>query len=542
MGTIWRIFVIFLTYYPFIVASVSLESLYFNLVHRNISDFTSFDSFYRDLLKDTREHRLTDTVSSPINIDKILLNDYNEDYIKNSCYETASDLLYAHGYNRTNLNLSINDIKSLLPALLYSVENPGCKRQLPPTKPYPFFDIWIFGLIFIVAMKFIHLIIFFISGNHSSVLTSGGLARAILNHADNVEPSTDEVRFSPVKYHLWLGLSFNAFTCGIILGTVSYHLIPHIYEVPNEDFSYTYILRGTVVLCGVFLFFIVEKLLRFRFKVDEAHLDEPSKEKESSDAPVIQMAKMRETLHVHNRDPLQHKQSDSPIRLPSTLDNIDETTGLQSDQEPIKKENHAGQHEHQTRNFIIYHIIYDFSNDIIYGCGLSTALSHDRLIGFVLWLMIFSEGFRRHSQLLSSLGRKLGFGFLFFSVVFLILGYIIGGILTGINQQFTINFIYIPKEYIYAMVYGALFYTALVTLIPELNDFGQHLHIHEKTANQTLKKQRTLKIFVFICQNVFLVIGVLIALILAIIWRYYHRKSISEYICPRDSFRPYCRF
>ncbi len=42
-----------------------------------------------------------------------------------------------------------------------------------------------------------------------------------------------------------------------------------IYNVPNEDFNYTYLLRGTVVLCGVFLFFIVEKLLRFRFKVDE---------------------------------------------------------------------------------------------------------------------------------------------------------------------------------------------------------------------------------------------------------------------------------
>jgi hypothetical protein len=42
-----------------------------------------------------------------------------------------------------------------------------------------------------------------------------------------------------------------------------------IYEIPNEDFSYTYLLRGTVVLFGVFLFFIVEKLLRFRFKVDE---------------------------------------------------------------------------------------------------------------------------------------------------------------------------------------------------------------------------------------------------------------------------------
>jgi hypothetical protein len=68
-------------------------------------------------------------------------------------------------------------------------------------------------------------------------------------------------------------------------------------------------------------------------------------------------------------------------------------------------------------------------------------------------------------DLLSSLGRKLGFAFLFFSVVFLILGYVIGGVLTGINEQFSVNSAYIPKEYIYSIVYGALFYTALVTLV-----------------------------------------------------------------------------
>ena len=55
-------------------------------------------------------------------------------------------------------------------------------------------------------------------------------------------------------------------------------------------------------------------------------------------------------------------------------------------------------HEHKTRNLIIYHIIYDLSNDIIYGCGLSTAFAYDRLVGCVLGILIFSEGFRRHSR------------------------------------------------------------------------------------------------------------------------------------------------
>jgi hypothetical protein len=77
-------------------------------------------------------------------------------------------------------------------------------------------------------MKLIHLLIFFFAGDHSFALTSGGISRTLSNHVEKMQNSPDEVRFPPIKYHLWLGLGFNAFTCGIILGTVIYHLIPHV--------------------------------------------------------------------------------------------------------------------------------------------------------------------------------------------------------------------------------------------------------------------------------------------------------------------------
>jgi hypothetical protein len=180
------------------------------------------------------------------------------------------------------VELTINDIESLLPAVFYSVYNPGCQRQPPPrqhgssingTKTILTFDLKkpiIVCLCFLVRMldlglllltKFICLIIFFIDS-----------ANAL---------------FSSVKYHHWCRLAFNAFTCGLMLGTFIYHLIPHvryfkirrriflffytfkIYEVPNEDFNYTYLIRATVVFVSVYLFFIVDKLLRFRFNVDE---------------------------------------------------------------------------------------------------------------------------------------------------------------------------------------------------------------------------------------------------------------------------------
>ncbi|CAF4402112.1 unnamed protein product, partial [Adineta steineri] len=67
----------------------------------------------------------------------------------------------------------------------------------------------------------------------------------------------------------------------------------------------------------------------------------------------------------------------------------DDEIDLQINQVPINNNQqnlvHGHNHKHdlpnQTRNLILYHVINDFSNDLIYGCGLATALAHDYLIG-----------------------------------------------------------------------------------------------------------------------------------------------------------------
>jgi len=329
-----------------------------------------------------------------------------------------------------------------------------------------------------------------------------------------------------------LGLSLNAFTCGLMLGTVIYHLIPHIYDVPNENYDYIYLFRATIVFFGVYLFFIVEKLLRFRFKIDEEiHNDEDDQIRRLSDTSIIQMAKRHGTFHASDDDDHPHKHSTPPARIALHTESDDEETDLQSKENNIAH-HHSNEIPHRKRNLMLYHIIDDFSNDLIYGCGLSTALSHDRLIGSVLSVLIFSEGFRRHSQTISSLGRKNGLYFVIISIIFLLLGYIIGGIL--------ISHLYIRIEYIYSIVYGALFYTALVTLIPELNNFGHHLQIILKQTNQTNKQRRIIKTLILICQNLFLIIGVIIVLVLATVWRYYHRISIDDFVCNRDTSRSIC--
>jgi hypothetical protein len=72
-------------------------------------------------------------------------------------------------------------------------------------------------------MKLIHFVTFFIAGDHCLSLTSLGISKTLSKQSD-----ATTVRVPPLKYRLWLGLGFNAFTCGVMLGTIIYHLIPHV--------------------------------------------------------------------------------------------------------------------------------------------------------------------------------------------------------------------------------------------------------------------------------------------------------------------------
>ena len=151
----WKRLLLLLLLTCLILPSSSIDSPVLRMLQGNISDFSSFKHFYTRLLHDTRQHRPIDTVTSPIDLARIKSNNYSEQYLKNSvkilasdqqlnrvlsfqCYESAADLLDAHGYNRSHLQLSLNDIQSLLPALLYSVINPGCEPRSPPLKNQPF--------------------------------------------------------------------------------------------------------------------------------------------------------------------------------------------------------------------------------------------------------------------------------------------------------------------------------------------------------------------------------------------------------------------
>ena len=69
-------------------------------------------------------------------------------------------------------------------------------------------SVWMLGVILIVVMKGVHLLIFLV--------------------ARHAQRSNAEKQLRSVKHRLWLHLCSNAFTSGLILGTIVYHLIPHV--------------------------------------------------------------------------------------------------------------------------------------------------------------------------------------------------------------------------------------------------------------------------------------------------------------------------
>jgi hypothetical protein len=172
---------------------------------------------------------------------------------------------------------------------------------------------------------------------------------------------------------------------------------------------------------------------------------------------------------------------------------------LQSNSHPLNDDCCSSNHQHhhepvreldqRTRNLYLYHLLYDFSNDLIYGCGLSTAFAHHHLIGFTIWLVILTEGFRRntrtidrirffnihlfffvHLEAVSSLGRELGIIHVLNSIITLLIGYSLGAWLTADGgKQLDMDVIRIRSEYIYSIVYGLLVYSALVILVKDLH-------------------------------------------------------------------------
>ena len=100
-----------------VIASESIDSIYLDRVHRNISDFSSLNTFYRNLLQDIRHHRPIDTVISPINVTRIRLNGYDKSY-RNS---VSSMIFFCFNQNSIS-SISVTKVCRIFSTLTVSIE------------------------------------------------------------------------------------------------------------------------------------------------------------------------------------------------------------------------------------------------------------------------------------------------------------------------------------------------------------------------------------------------------------------------------------
>lgn len=102
---------------------------------------------------------------------------------------------------------------------------------------FVFSIVWLFGVIFLLFAKFTHLLsICILNGRCTSDAVDNTSSRN-----DNLNQSTKlHALFSSVNYYLWFSLGINSFTCGLMLGTIIYHLIPQVNEV-HYSFCLIYI-------------------------------------------------------------------------------------------------------------------------------------------------------------------------------------------------------------------------------------------------------------------------------------------------------------
>ena len=95
-----------------VIASMSAESSFVESIRSHLADLPSFDRFYRRVLHDVHRHRAIDTVASPIDVRRILSNEYDDGYLNISVRSIASK---QQTFGRQLLYLSLGSAMKPLP-------------------------------------------------------------------------------------------------------------------------------------------------------------------------------------------------------------------------------------------------------------------------------------------------------------------------------------------------------------------------------------------------------------------------------------------
>lgn len=393
--------------------------------------------------------------------------------------------------------LNVSSLVSVCPQILYHIDNPECcsnnkttgESHKGSTKPSSG-EVWGFGILFVTLISLSSLV---------------GVSVLPLMGKDFYK-------------HLLTGMI--GLAVGSLTGSAVFHLIPQAFKLNETDKEHTYLNISLVICGGVWMFFMVERILKFIMDYKDRKDRKWKHEKISS---VLSSTPENSTLSMlvdHKNAMNGEGGSDSRSSTSTAMCSPQPTTGViyESQEQAIKssfghqekpRHSHNG-HDHnvkfeQGKDSVIatvaWMIIFgDGLHNFIDGLSIGAAFNESILTGVSISVAVLCEELPHElgdfAVLLNagmSMRQALLYNFLSACTCYFGLGF---GILLGEVEA---------SSYIFALAGGMFLYISLVDMVPEMNE------IAEETSKVSVWKG----VKVLILQNLGLFTGITVLYVLA---------------------------
>lgn len=335
--------------------------------------------------------------------------------------------------------------------------NDACGKLCPIEKKTASWKTWLFGIGFV------------------TLINTSSLVGAVL------------IPFADKTFYKKLLMFLIALAVGTLAGSGFLHLIPEAHGIVNDEKyseNHAYVWKGVVIMGGVYLFYVVEKILKLL--ILKRNLQ---RKKTKRDTSVSAFDSLEPYGYVKTHEQQVEPNVEMRTRLNMPVDT----------QEPFDLFNGSHGHSHHINDDdsntgllqkvapVAWMIIFgDGLHNFIDGLSIGAAFCDDTMKGIIICIAVMCEEFPHELGdfailINSGMSYKMALLFNFLSACSCYAGLFIG-ISIGENPE--------TNKWIYAIAGGMFIYIALCDMIPELNESGEEI---ERDYLKKLKKRHAIQ-------------------------------------------------